>query len=129
MRSRFIALTLFVSFISTGCKKEEDVCRAVKNNAVVDVQSPAAGSVNQDIPINITYAILNGCGSFENIDQQINGNTVTIYARTKYEGCICTQDYHESLTVYNFRATQAGTYTLQFLKPDNTWITRTVSVQ
>jgi hypothetical protein len=120
---------LFIASLS-GCKKEDDdTCLSFRNDEVLDAQGATTGGINQDIPFTVTYALSNGCGSFAGFEQQTSGNTISVYAKTKYEGCICTQDYRTFQSVYNFRATQAGTYTLQFLKPDSTFLTRIVSIQ
>lgn len=76
----------------------------------------------------VDFPISNGCGKFNKFEETINGNARIIKVITKYEGCICTQDYSIQSANYIFTSAIPGTYILKFQKSDGTFFIETVVI-
>lgn len=107
----------------------DQVCLSYQNAAIISATVPATGNVNQIIPIEISFVIINGCGAFGSITETNSGNTKTLTIKAKYEGCLCTQNIGTVKTTYNFTATTTGTHTLKFLQPNGDFLTYTINIQ
>ena len=107
----------------------DEVCISYEHANVSFAQVPDTGSVNQSIPIPITFTIINGCGMFGNITETNVGTTKTIKLNSKYEGCVCTQIAGEIQTTYNFVATTSGLHTIKFLQPSGEFLVYTINIQ
>lgn len=107
----------------------EDFCISYQHANVPFAEVPNTGSVNQIIPIPITFTITNGCGMFGNIMETNVGTTKTIKLNSKYEGCVCTQIAGEVQTIYNFVATTTGLHTIKFLQPSGEFLVYTILIQ
>ena len=124
-------LIIFSSYFVFGCSKTRDGnnCINYSDLPVTNVAGPNSGLVNQDIAVTLTFGISNGCGEFDHLEKNVMGNTTSINVAGKYTGCTCTLVYKEEQTVYNFKATSAGTYYLKFFKENNSAIMDTIIVQ
>ncbi|WP_298145853.1 hypothetical protein [Flavobacterium sp.] len=127
MLKRFFIAAAFVaiSFSCTDDSTDGDTCIDYQLEGVqevVDVPTLVEGT----FAFEVSFQVDNGCGQFYAFDEQTQGNSRTIRVSAKYEGCICTQDMPILSRTYQFAPTLAGTYTLNFVKPDGTFITRTV---
>lgn len=121
----------FFSIVLSSCGKTHKAnnCISFTKAPVINVEGQNTGLVNQNIPLTISFNIINGCGQFVNLEQTSNGNTNTISVITKYEGCICTQVFITTQTIYNFIATQPGIYYIKFLQAENTYLTHSIVIQ
>jgi hypothetical protein len=117
-------------FVLTNCNKtqESNLCLSYQKAPVTKVEGLATGTVNQDIPLTVSFACLNGCGQFGRFEPAVFNDTTTINVIARYEGCICTQDIPTRQTTYIFKATKAGTYYLKFWQTDLTYVADTIVV-
>ncbi len=107
----------------------DQICISFEHAYILSANIPITGSVNQTIPIPITFGIYNGCGGFGNITETNSGNTKTITIKAKYDGCICTQVAGKIQTTYNFIATTTGLHTIKFLQPNGDFQTYSITIQ
>lgn len=107
----------------------DQICISYEHAYVISANVPITGSVNQTIPIPITFGIHNGCGGFGNIIENNSGNTKIITVKAKYEGCFCTQVAGNVQTTYNFVATTTGLHTIKFLQPNGEFLTYSITIQ
>jgi len=118
-------------FILCSCNKnhDEQPCVSFNKAQVIRIEGPITASVNQEIPLTVSFSCMNGCGQFGNFEESTVGNTTTIILNAKYQGCVCTQDIPTRQTLYSFKKTQTGTYFLKFWETANTFFTYTITVQ
>lgn len=118
-------------FILWGCNKNKDEqpCVSFSKARVIKLEGPITASVNQEIPLTVSFSCNNGCGQFGNFEESTFGNTTTIVLNAKYEGCVCTQDIPTRQTLYTFKRTQTGTYILKFWETESSFLTHTITVQ
>lgn len=113
-----------------GCnKKDKNACLTFPAAPVLGVEGVSSGNTNQDIPFTVTFAIVNGCGSFSKMEESATGNTIIITVIAKYEGCMCTEIYSEQKRDYIFKRTVPGNYQLKFNKGDNTYFVKDITIQ
>jgi hypothetical protein len=126
------AVCIITTLMAFTCKKgndENNKCLSYAKAPVTVVSGATTGSINQDINLTVSFTCINGCGQFSGFEQVRTGNTFEISVTAKYEGCICTQDVPTRQQVYTFRASQRGTYLLNFVQGSNSYITHTITVQ
>jgi hypothetical protein len=114
-----------------ACNKhqEDTTCISFSKAPVSKIEGATTATVNQEIPLTISFGCFNGCGSFGNVEQISNGNTTTIIVNAKYQGCVCTQDAPTRQTTYLFKKAMAGTYVLKFQQTETTYLMYTITVQ
>ncbi|TYC07644.1 hypothetical protein ES677_14965 [Bizionia gelidisalsuginis] len=122
-----IGLGLFFSCNKNDDDKEEE-CIVNKTEYVISVNSPATGTVNQSITIEVNFGVSNGCGGFGKFIESENGNTRIIEVEAKYVGCICTQDAPIRTTNYEFITNTAGDYELKFKSSPTEFITVNLTI-
>ena len=122
-------LGLLILLLYSCTKKENDSCISYIPAPVTKVDGPNSGMVNQEIPFTVDYFCINGCGKFWDIKEDLNGSTASIKIITKYEGCVCTQALVPGQVLYNFKASQPGTYYLKFLQWDINYLMDTILIQ
>lgn len=128
MKLRLLILTFFSILILSNCDKDDN-CREYRQSSVRSTNTPATGEVNTDIPINVSFSCINGCGQFDSFEQGRQGNALEIKVIAKYEGCTCTMDVPTRQTIYTFKTGIKGTYFLKFWQKENTYITDTLVIQ
>ena len=125
-------LTLVLSIILLwimSCSKEQDSnCIENKIAYVTLINSPSTGSVNQNITIEVSFGVNNGCGNFGKFIETQNGNTKTIEVEAKYEGCVCTLDAPIRKTNYVFKTQNSGNYILKFKSSSTEFITANLMI-
>lgn len=120
----------FLVFLLFSCSSDttENVCieyRAASiEKAVPNLTTDATGKT-----FDIGFRVTDGCGAFFKIEETTAQNVTTIKVVAKYDGCVCTQVASVLETVYVFKQTTPGTYTLKFKKADDSFITETVVIQ
>ena len=124
----FPSVALLVLIFLSGCKKSDNNCISYSNAEVTKVEGEKVATVNQEIDLTISYYLYNGCGKFENLETTSSGNTTIINLKSKYNGCICTQELINGQTHYTFKAGQAGVYFLKFIQPEKTYLIDTIRV-
>lgn len=126
-----MALVLFVSTAFTSCSSDDDsgTTQTTQKEFVTAVTGPTTGTVNQEVTLNVTFAIDNACGQFNKYVQTTNGNTKTIEVEAKYVGNNCGTTPSTKSEPYKFTVTVAGTYVFKFKKSATEFITQTVVIQ
>jgi len=125
-----IMLVLISIALFTGCSNENYVnCDQTLAVGVEDVVGPATATINQIIPLEVTFVVGSNCGEFLSFDEITTAtNEKTITVMTKYEGCACNLIAITKTVNYSFSAATAGTYVLKFTITNNTFKTITVVV-
>ena len=122
-------ILLFSSIIfglSISCNENDDKendCISYKTEYVTSVNSSTTGMTNEIINIEVNFQVFNGCGRFGKFIEIVNGNTRVIEVEAKYVGCICTQETPIRTANYEFIASNAGEYELNFKSSPTEFIT------
>ena len=126
-----MALVLFVSTALTSCSSDDDSSNSqtTQKEFVTAVTGPVTGTVNQEITLNVTFAVDNTCGQFNRYIVATSGNTKTIEVEVKYAGSNCGTTPSTKTEPYKFRVNQAGTYVFKFKKSATEFATQTVVIQ
>ncbi|MFD1871698.1 hypothetical protein [Hymenobacter bucti] len=113
----------------TGClTTQEPTCNSTSFAPIVSAIGPRTVGVNQPAVFAVGYTLGSSCGTLGSVVAVPNGNTVQVGVSGTYSGCACNTTTTVSQTTYEFKATTAGTYRIQFLTGNNTFITDTVVV-
>lgn len=120
--------TALMAFTCTKENTENNRCLSYAKAPVTVVTGATTGNINQDINLLVFFPCTNGCGGFSSFEQTRTGNTFEISVTAKYEGCICTQDVPVRQQTYTFRASQPGTYLLNFVQGNNSYVAHTITV-
>jgi len=121
-----IAMLSFTVVIACSEDDGDDYCYSSVNTGIDSVAGPETGVVNEPILFEVTFGISSGCGKFVGFIE--SGFPKVISARVDYTGCVCTDIYQIMNEPYTFTAASAGVFELRFIKPDGTYITKTVTV-
>jgi hypothetical protein len=118
VRTLIIGLAV-VGFI--GCAKDKD-----KNNdnvysswPIIKVDGATRCTINQSIPITVSWPFTSGCDLVDKFAESSNGNTLTITTLGYTVKAYCTMDAGVKTIVYNFKPTKAGVYELKFVNNDS----------
>lgn len=121
-----LTLLLFVIF---SCSKEpENSCIENRIAYVTSINSPSTGNVNENINIEVSFGVNNGCGNFGKFIETQNGNIKTIEVEARYEGCVCTMDAPTRKTNYIFKTQNSGNYILKFKSSSTEFITVNLTI-
>lgn len=125
---KLILSTLFLVVFS--CSKEEPENKCIENRIayVTSINSPSSGTVNENINIEVSYGVNNGCGNFGKFIETGSGNTKIIEVEARYEGCICTMDAPIRKTNYVFKTQISGNYILKFKSSSTEYITVNLAI-
>ncbi len=131
MNKLLVVVSFFLSIFTTSCTSNGsgDNCISYVQAKIENVSIPEIGIKNQNIPVNIYFQCINGCGEFRSIEETNNGKVKVLKVIAKYEGCLCTQVLKTINHTYNFIATDTGTYTVNFLQPDSTVISHSIVIK
>lgn len=128
MKNLFFALLSFVFLTSCGNDDNADNCVSFSESYVDSVELlETADAIG--FPYKVKFIVMNGCGGFGSFEETVAGNTVTVNVIAKYEGCVCTEAIEVKEAVYSFNPTAPGTYTLRFRNTEDTFITKTITVE
>lgn len=127
MKRLFFAFLIVAGIAACSTDTSDDYCFQQALTGVDEVTGPETTTVNEPIELQVSFKINNGCGEFYRF-QESNGFPKQIVAVVNYVGCVCTEMVEEATEPYTFQASQAGEYVLKFAKPDNTFITKTITV-
>ena len=129
MKAKLTLLLSILLFWIMSCSKEQDSnCIENKIAYVTLINSPSTGSVNQNINIEVSFGVNNGCGNFGKFIETQNGNTKTIEVEARYEGCVCTQDAPTRKTNYVFKTQNSANYILKFKSSATEFITANLTI-
>lgn len=125
---KLILSTLLLVVFS--CSKEEPENKCIENRIayVTSINSPSSGTVNENINIEVSYGVNNGCGNFGKFIETGSGNTKIIEVEARYEGCICTMDAPIRKTNYVFKTQISGNYILKFKSSSTEYITVNLAI-
>lgn len=131
MKSFFaLSFATLAAFSLTGClTAQEPTCTSTAYTPVVSALGPRTVAVNQAAVFVLGYVLGSTCGTFGSVVAVPNGNTLQIGVMGAYNGCACSTTTTVAQTSYQFQATTPGTYYLQFLTTNNTFITDTLVVK
>ena len=127
-----VALVVFVATAFTSCSDDDSnnaVVPVLKKSFVTAVTGPVEGDVNQELTLNVTFAVENNCGSFNKYIETTEGTTKTIEVEAKYEGTNCGTTPTTKATTYKFKSAAEGTYALKFKKTATEFVTHTIVIE
>jgi hypothetical protein len=123
------AIVLGASALSSCLTTQEPTCNSTSYAPIVSAIGPRTVGVNQPAVFAIGYTLGSSCGTLSSVTAVPNGNMVQVGVTGNYTGCACNTTTTVSQTTYQFQAATAGTYRIQFLTGNNTFITDTVVVK
>ncbi|MBN2638525.1 MAG: hypothetical protein JXR65_05500 [Bacteroidales bacterium] len=129
MKKIILLLLGFGLFVIGGCNIKEGNCVNYSLAYISSVNLPDTVQNNVQVPININFGVVNGCGKFGYIQQKVTGDTVTISVAAIYEGCVCPEVASTLQTTYNFLPSSTGTYYFKFFQSDNQYLLDSVYVR
>jgi hypothetical protein len=113
-----------------SCVQPEDTCDSWAPSAgLVSISGPASASIGQTVQLTVGITGSNGCADAAQISAITTGNNIALTGNVHYHGCMCTQALTEETALYNFTATQAGTYTFHGTTYEGTPVIHTIVVQ
>jgi hypothetical protein len=131
MKSLFVCsfAVLGALSLSSCLTGQEPTCTSSAYAPIVSALGPKTVAVNQAATFVLGYALGSDCGKLGSVVAMPNGNVLQIGVMGAYNGCACNTTTTISQTSYQFQAPTPGTYYLQFLTTNNTFITDTVVVK
>ena len=123
-----LVLSILLLWIMSCSKEQDSNCIENKIAYVTLINSPLTGTVNQNITIEVSFGVNNGCGNFGKFIETQNGNTKTIEVEARYEGCVCTQDAPTRKTNYVFKTQNSANYILKFKSSATEFITANLTI-
>ena len=125
-----VAVMAFLAMGAASCSDDDSKpTRTTTRTAyVTEVAGPEAGDVNQELSYNVKYTVDNACGTFKNFTETASGTTKTIEVIAQYTGSVCADAAVVKDTIYKFKPTTAGTYSLKFKKSATEFVTKAVIV-
>lgn len=124
-----VALMAFFAIGAASCSDDDSNTSTVLKEAfATEVTGPETGDVNQELTYTVKYAVDNECGLFNRYVETTSGTTKTIGIQAKYEANNCEAAAVIKDTIYKFKPTAAGTYSLKFKKSATEFVTKSVAV-
>lgn len=127
LRLQTVAVVLFTATTLMSCSKDDEGNTVTKTEFVTNVTGATTATVNQEVPLNVTYHVDGTCGVFDKTVESTTGNTTTIEVKVKYATQVCSGPTTQTLA-YKFKKATAGTYILKFKKSATEFITQTIVV-
>lgn len=127
LKLKAVVLALVVTAGFTSCNNDDETTKT-KKTVVSAVTGPTTGVVNQELTLNVTFAVDNSCGVFSKFIETTTEKTKVIEVETKYEGSNCNASATTKTTTYKFKTTAAGTYIFKFKKSATEFITQTIVI-
>ncbi len=118
----------FLILILGSCKITDN-CARTEIARITKLTCPKEISLGQTAGIEIEFGIGNGCGSFKEIKSVQTGNYLQLEIINSFTGCTCTELYQMGRKVFPFTPTQKGTYYIQYLLKENSYLTDTLLVK
>jgi hypothetical protein len=128
LRLKAAALVLFVTAGLASCSSDDAPTIVTKKTFVTEVTGPTTAKLNEEIALEVTYAVENNCGVFNKFVETSAENTKTIEVETKVEGTTCDSTPATKKTTYKFKAATEGTFILNFKKSETEFVTQTIIV-
>jgi len=132
IKFQFLALILVLAGITVACSIDSDsnnnTCYSSGYAFTDAISGPDSTRVNTPITINVSFKLLNSCGTFNRM-LETNGYPKDIAPYVEYTGCNCTTVSTTLTKPYVFTAPAAGTYVLRFQKDATpSFLTKTIVV-
>ncbi len=123
-----IPVLLLVVFALTNysCKKEN--CIESRTAYVMSVNAPEFGAINEDINIEVQYAVSNTSGQFEKFVVTNSNNYQNIDVIASYSGCDNLAVAPIRTSNYIFNTPTPGTYYFNFNAGDDSYVQDTIIV-
>lgn len=129
MKPKFTLILSFLLLVIFSCSKEpENNCIENRIAYVSSINYPSTATVNENISIEVSFGVNNGCGNFGKFIETQNGNTKTIEVEARYEGCVCTLDAPTRKSNYVFKTQNSGNYIFKFKSSSTEFITANLTI-
>ena len=128
LRLKAVALVLFVTAGLASCSNDDETAIVTKQTLVTEVTGPTVAKVNEEITLEVTYAVESNCDVFNNYVEKTAENTTTIAVETRLEGTACEKTPATKKATYKFKAVKEGTHILKFKKSETEFVTQTIIV-
>lgn len=128
MRYLFIIIA-FAATLAAGCSTDPagNYCFEQVQTGIDEVTGPETTVINEPVTLQASFKIYNSCGTFNRFNES-SGFPKTIRAVVNYSGCNCQEIIKTETKPYIFQYPRTGQYILKFVKPDGTFITKTITV-
>lgn len=124
-----MALVAFLAMGAVSCSDDDSIPSTVLAEAfITEVTGPETGDVNQELSYQVKFSVASECGEFNRFVETTSGTTKTVQVEAKYPRGGCAEAAVVKDTVYKFKPTAAGTYSLKFRKSATEFITKSVAV-
>lgn len=119
---------MFIFTYSCNSNGDEDKCISNTTAFVTSVNSTETANVDEEVSIEVSFQVNNGCGGFGKFNETVDGNTRFIEVEALYKGCICTQSISTITVDYSFIPESPGDYQLNFKSSSSDDITVSLKV-
>ncbi len=127
LKYNFLVAVLVFAFLSCSEDTAGD-CLRIESEQVIAVDAPETGKVNEQVQMQVSFNVRNGCGNFEKFAESGSDLSRTVEAIARYEGCVCAQ-YIKNITVnYTFTPQAPGDYEFKFVSGENETIMVNLSI-
>lgn len=104
-------------------------CSKIVGVGTISVTGPSTAAINEEIAVNVDFAVNNSCGEFlKFVQSQQSGNELIVTVNAVYTGCTCIDLEEVKTAPFKFKALSAGVYKLKFKKTNTEFITHTITV-
>jgi len=109
---------LFSLLLSSCYQLDENISLTLEKIPAFNIQIPEELTVNTEYTISFSYALVDGCHSFYDVEKEVlNNKTLLITTYAQVENTLaCTQVHSEQDFTFTFKPVQAQTYYLKFWK-------------
>lgn len=130
MKPKLKLILSAILLVIFSCSEEEQENNCIENKIayVSSINLPQTGTVNENINIEVSFGVNNGCGNFGKFIETQSGNTKTIEVEARYEGCVCTMDAPTRKSNYVFKTQNSGNYIFKFKSSSTEFITAILTI-
>ena len=126
---QILLFTLVTGFTILSCSEDnERECQAEEIAYINEVDAPATAKVNETVPIDVTFSMINTCGNFSKFLETSDEQGLIISVEANYTGCSCGEAIIKDTQTYEFNAQSAGIYELNFRSSPSEFITVNIEV-
>lgn len=128
MKNLLVIITVMASLLMVSCIQSEKDCLTYNLANITDVVAPDSASVNEDVAIEVTFIVSNGCGGFNEFQEGVLNNGPLIQVESVYEGCVCTEAIETIKVDYIFNKSTPGPYDFAFRSNTGETILKTIVI-
>lgn len=125
---RFMFLFAGLILIGLSSCNSKSECSYTELTPITSAIVPDTVSVNELLPVKLSFVVKNGCGSLAYINRIQQADTLYFGAYAYYEGCTCPAVADTLETEYNLMPNIPGKYYFKFYTSGDKYITDSIYI-